>query len=310
MSKKEFFIYTFYKFKIIRNKKIIKESIDKFLSGKLVKGTILVADEGINGSLAATEEDLEAIIKFIKNLLGIRKLEIKVNNSSFLPFNRMKVRLKKEIVSLGKGHLNIEKNRGKNIHPKKWNSIIQDKKTILIDVRNIFEISIGKFRNSTNPCTKSFREFPNQIKKLKIRKNSKIAMYCTGGIRCEKASSYLKKEGYKNIYQLEGGIIKYLEYMKTSSQKSLWSGECFVFDERVTINKNLDKGSYLQCYGCRRPITNFDTKSTKYLKGVHCPYCYNERTIQQKRNSMNRQKQIEKAELRVLNNNFKKIIEA
>ncbi len=308
MNKKKFVIYNFYKFKIIRNKEIIKDYLDKFLSDRLVRGTILIADEGINGSLAANKEDLEAVIKYIKNLLKFRKIDIKINFSSFLPFNRMKVRLKKEIVSLGKGYIDIEKNRGKTINPKNWNLLIQDKNTILIDVRNLFEISIGKFKNSTNPCTKSFREFPDKMKKLKIEKDSKIAMYCTGGIRCEKASSYLRKEGFKEIYQLEGGIINYLEYMKTSSQKSLWSGECFVFDDRVTVNKNLEKGTYLQCYGCRRPITTKDTKNSKYLKGVHCPYCYHERTIQQKRNSMNRQKQIEESLSKNIKNTFKKII--
>ncbi len=298
MSKNKFFVYTFYRFKSIDDKNDIKRKLDIFLSDKYIKGTLLIANEGINGSLSAYEKDLNSTIKYIKKLTRIRKLDIKVARVDFLPFNRMKVRLKKEIVSLGKGYFNIKKNRGELIHPKDWNSIISDKNIKLIDVRNIFEIDIGRFKNSINPGTKSFRDFPSKIKKLQLSKESKIAMYCTGGIRCEKASSYLKKEGYKSVCQLDGGIIKYLEYTQSSHQKSLWLGECFVFDARVTINKKLVKGDYLQCYGCRRPITKIDTKNKYYLKGVYCPHCYKKRTYEQKRNSLNRQKQIDSGEFK------------
>ena len=306
MNKNKFFVYTFYRFVDIKNKNKIKYQLENGRLEKFIRGTILIADEGLNGSLSATENDLNKAIKFLKKIIKIRKLEIKITHTSFLPFNRMKVRLKKEIVSLGIDHLNINKNRGKFIKPERWNSMILDEEITLLDVRNIFEISIGKFKNSTDPRTKSFRDFPLQLKKLKINKDSKIAMYCTGGIRCEKASSYLITKGYRNVYQLDGGIIKYLEYIKDTKQKSLWSGECFVFDNRVTINKHLKHGKYLQCFGCRHPITKNDTKSKNYLKGVYCPYCKDKRTAKQKRDSLNRQKQIETANLRKINHTFKK----
>ena len=278
------FVYTFYRFLKINDKIKLKKNIENFLSGKSIKGTILLADEGINGSVSSDKESLDELVLFIKKSVNIRKLEIKINSSDSIPFNRMKVRLKKEIVTLGKGDYNIEKLHGEKIHPKNWDKIIKDKNTTLIDVRNNFEIKIGKFKNAINPNTKSFRDFPKFVRKLKIKKNTKIAMYCTGGIRCEKASAYLKTKGYKNILQLNGGIIEYLKYNLENKRSSLWNGECFVFDNRVAINKKLTKGKYIQCFGCRRPITKKDTLSVKYIKGVSCAYCFNERSEAQKIN--------------------------
>ena len=205
----------------------------------------------------------------------------------------MKVRLKNEIVSLGQGVINVNKFRGQLVAPHEWNKLVTDKKVKLIDVRNSYEINIGKFKRAINPKTKNFREFPDSFNKLKINKNDKIAMYCTGGIRCEKASSFLKKEGYKNIFQLRGGIVNYLKYTKKNGSRSFWNGECFVFDERVAINKNLEKGKYLQCYGCRRPIKGKDLKSIHYKKGIQCPYCYNLRSKKQIKRSTDRQSQID-----------------
>jgi len=289
------FVYTFYRFLEINDKNKLKQNIENFLYGKSIRGTILLADEGINGSVSSDKEDLDQLILFIKKSINIRKLEIKINSSDCIPFNRMKVRLKKEIVTLGKGDYNIEKSHGERIHPKNWDKIIKDKNTTLIDIRNNFEIKIGKFKNAINPNTESFRDFPKFVRKLKIKKNSKIAMYCTGGIRCEKASAYLKTKGYKNILQLKGGIIEYLKYNLENKKSSLWNGECFVFDNRVAINKKLTKGKYIQCFGCRRPITKKDTLSVKYIKGVSCAYCFNERSEAQKNRSIVRQNQIEEA---------------
>tara|TARA_B100001939_G_C16830436_1_gene568441 strand:+ start:28 stop:945 length:918 start_codon:yes stop_codon:yes gene_type:complete len=287
------FVYTFYRFKDLGNIKNIKKEFDIFLKKYTVKGTILLASEGINGSLSGDQKDLNIIIKFIKSKLNIRILDIKVNKTNFFPFNRMKVRLKKEIVSLGKGKIDVNKLKGNLISPKDWNKIISDKKTKIIDVRNNFEICIGRFANSLSPKTNSFREFPDSIKKMKINKKDRIAMYCTGGIRCEKASAFMKMQGYNNVVQLDGGIIKYLDYHNKKNMVSLWNGECFVFDGRVTVNKKLLKGKYLQCYGCRRPIKPSDTKSKLYKKGVNCPYCFKERTLLQKNKSLSRQRQIE-----------------
>ena len=294
MIKNKYNVYSFYRFLQIKDKTKIKYLLDQYFSEKNIKGTILLAHEGINGSIAGSKKDIEITIKIIKKLLKIRKLNLKINEVDFLPFNRIKVRLKKEIVSLGKGNINVQKLKGDLIEPSEWNLILEDKNTEVIDVRNSFEIKIGKFKHAVNPNTDSFREFPKMIKKMKLKKNKRIAMYCTGGIRCEKASSFLKMEGYKNVVQLSGGILNYLEYTKNENSNSLWNGECFVFDNRVAVNKCLKKGRYIQCYGCRRPITKKETKSELYVKGVSCPYCFYERSDSQKKNSLMRQNQIEK----------------
>ena len=301
-------IYSFYKFTKILNKEKFKYEIEIFISNIKLRGTILIADEGINGSISGDEKDLMKIIKFIKKKLNIDTLEIKVNDVAFLPFNKIKIRLKKEIVSLGKSFTNLNNISENFINPEEWDNFINQKNINLIDLRNTYEISIGKFKNSLNPDTNSFREFPKKIKTLNLDKDKKIAMYCTGGIRCEKASKYLNKLGYDKIYQLKGGIISYLEYLKKNKiKKSKWSGECFVFDNRVTINDNLERGSYLQCHGCRRPISTSDTKSNLYVKGVSCPYCFKKRTDKQKKSSKTRQKQIDMAEIKNISHPFMKI---
>ena len=301
------FIYTFYRFINIKNKNKVKKELDTFIGNKLIRGTILLSDEGINGSISASKRDLEYISKKIKSLLNIKKLNIKINEVKFLPFNKTKVRLKKEIVSFGVDNIHI-KETGKRISPFDWDEFINDKNIVLIDTRNKFEIKIGSFKNSINPQTKSFREFPKKFKELKISKSSKIAMFCTGGIRCEKASSYLKNVGYKNVFQLDGGILNYLNYKKEFKIKNTkWQGDCFVFDNRVTVNKSLKKGKYDQCYGCRHPITKSDKKLISYVKGVSCKYCYKKRTKIQLERSITRQKQIDLADQRGLIHGFKRI---
>lgn len=308
MSNK-FYIYSFYRFVEIKNLESIKVKLDKFISNKTVRGTILLANEGINGSLSASKTDLTDILKFIKNdLLKIRKLNIKINETDFLPFNKMKVRLKNEIVTLGKGNLDIKKNRGTPLSPMQWDKLLTDKKTKIIDVRNKFEIDIGRFKSALNPNTSSFRDFPDTIKQLKIDKNDKIGIYCTGGIRCEKASAYMKNQGFKNVVQLEGGIINYLDYKsKNKKENNSWVGECFVFDERVSIKKDLIKGSYDQCYGCRHPINSSDKKHPSFIKGVCCRFCINIKSNKKKNSSHMRQKQIDKAEKENKHHPFKKI---
>ncbi len=302
-------IVSFYRFIKINNKRKIKFFLENYLKDKVFRGTIILANEGINASISAEENDLNLLVKEIKLLLGIRKLNIKTNRVKFLPFNKVKVKLKKEIVSLGKSKIDIKKYNGKLINPSEWNNVILDKKTKVIDVRNIFEIEIGKFQNSINPGTNSFREFPEKFKQIKISKDTNIAMYCTGGIRCEKASSFLKMNGYKNIVQLRGGILNYLKYLKNNKKDSLWKGDCFVFDNRVTVNKNLDSGKYLQCFGCRRPITKNDTKSFQYEKGVSCPYCFTKRSQNQMKRSKVRQQQIDIANSKRMRHSFEKIRE-
>ena len=307
MRKDELYIYSFYRFLKIKKRKAIKKSLDNYFTNRRLRGTILIANEGINASISGIEEDLFEVVKFIKKILSIKKLDIKINKINFLPFNRIKVRLKKEIVSLGKGEINVSKLTGKHIHPSDWNEFINKKDVKLIDTRNIYEINIGQFKGAINPQTSNFREFPNKIKKANILKSDNIAMYCTGGIRCEKASAYLIKNGYKNIYQLDGGILNYLEYNKKNNLKSKWLGECFVFDDRVSVNKNLRIGKYNQCYACRHPISQKETKSKKYKKGVSCPNCYGKRSKVQLSSSRTRQNQIERAEKMKIIHPFKKI---
>lgn len=303
----KFLVYSFYRFVNIKNIKNVKQQLDNFFDGKLVRGTILIAHEGVNGTISGPVNILDEALKKIKNIIKIRKLETKINKTRFLPFNKMKVRLKKEIVAFGKSRLNVDKYRGDLVSPENWNQYISDKKIRLIDVRNEFEIDLGKFVKAERAQTKSFRDFPNSIKKLNLNKNSKIAMYCTGGIRCEKASAYMKSIGYKNVVQLEGGILKYLEYVKNFRKKSLWRGECFVFDKRVSVNKNLNKGKYFLCYGCRMPLSKQDIMHKNYKKGVHCHYCIDFKDKLQIKKSTTRQNQIDLYEKRNIDHTFKLI---
>ena len=265
-----------------------------------------MANEGINGTISGTKKDLNEFINFIKQSLKIRKLSIKISQNKFIPFYRIKIRLKKEIVTIGDKTIKPERLTGKHINPIKWDKIINNKKHIVIDTRNNYEVSIGSFKKSINPMTKSFREFPKFIKKLNLEKNQPIAMFCTGGIRCEKASSYLLKNGYKDVSQLDGGILNYLEINKNKKNTS-WKGECFVFDNRVSVNNKLNKGTYEQCYGCRHPITRLDMKLKSYKKGATCKYCINLKTNTKIQSSTTRQSQIDIAEKNHTKHSFKRI---
>ncbi|MDA9591705.1 rhodanese-related sulfurtransferase [Pelagibacteraceae bacterium] len=299
------YIYTFYRFKKLTNIKLLKLKIEKLSKNKLVLGTILIANEGINGTISGSKNNLDILIYNIKKKLNIRKLSIKVSKNQFIPFYRLKIRLKKEIVTIGNKSIRPDIISGENINPKDWDKIINDKNYLIIDTRNEYEISIGSFKNAKNPKTKSFREFPKFIEKIKIKKNQPIAMFCTGGIRCEKASSYLIKNGYKNVSQLDGGILNYLEFKKDKKNSS-WEGECFVFDNRVSVNNNLKKGSYEQCYGCRHPIKKNDMKLKSYQKGATCKYCIKVKSKDKIISSSTRQNQIDVAEQNNDDHPFKK----
>jgi UPF0176 protein len=306
MIKDNIYIYTFYRFKNLIEVRSLKIKLDKYLKNKLILGTVLLANEGVNGTISGTKKDLNEFINFIKQNLKIRKLSIKISQNKFIPFYRLKIRLKKEIVTIGDKTIKPEKITGKHIDPKNWDKIINNKKYMIIDTRNNYEVSIGSFKNAINPKTKSFREFPKFIEKLNIKKHQPIAMFCTGGIRCEKASSYLLKNGYKDISQLDGGILNYLEVKKKDESIS-WQGECFVFDNRVAVNNKLDKGSYEQCYGCRQPITKQDMKLKSYKKGATCKYCVNLKSKTKIQSSSTRQYQIDIAEKNNTNHSFRKI---
>tara|TARA_B100001093_G_C26734585_1_gene973826 strand:- start:317 stop:1243 length:927 start_codon:yes stop_codon:yes gene_type:complete len=292
MTNKNIFIYTFYRFKTLKNLKSIKHILKKICKSEDIFGTILISYEGINGTISGNKKELENFIKNLKNLIKIRKLSLKVSKNNFIPFNRFKIKIKKEIVTIGNNLVSPKKITGKYITPKNWDKIINDKNFLIIDTRNKYEIKIGSFKNAINPKTKSFREFPKFIKEIDISKDQEIAMFCTGGIRCEKASSYLLMNGYKNVYQLDGGILNYLQYKK-DKKNTTWKGECFVFDNRVTVNEKLTKGKYVQCYGCRMPLDKKDLSSKHYIKGVKCPYCYKVKTNEQVNASKMRQSQID-----------------
>ena len=306
MIKEKIFIYTFYRFKSFTNIKSIKLKLDKSLKNKLILGTVLLANEGINGTISGTQKDLNNFISLIRKILKIKKLSIKISQNKFIPFYRLKIRLKKEIVTIGDKTIMPEKITGKYIDPKEWDQVIDNKNYLVIDTRNEYEVNIGSFNNAVNLKTKSFRDFPKFIEKLDIKKNQPIAMFCTGGIRCEKASSYLLKNGYKDISQLDGGILNYLE-VKKKEKRTSWKGECFVFDNRVAVNKKLDKGSYEQCYGCRHPITKQDMKLKSYIKGATCKYCINLKSKSKIQSSSTRQYQIDIAEKNNDKHSFRKI---
>ena len=231
---------------------------------------------------------------------NFNNIDIKYSSSHVNPFVRLKIKLKKEIVTIGDESINPNEFVGDYVEPKDWNNLIQDKDTILIDTRNNYEYSIGTFKNSINPNTVKFREFPEWVEKQNFsdeeKQNKKIAMFCTGGIRCEKASSMMIKDGFKKVKHLKGGILNYFE--KINEEESLWEGECFVFDDRVAIKHDLSEGSYDMCHGCRMPITDKDKSSELYIRGVACPSCYNQTSVEQKSRYMSRQKQVDLAKKR------------
>ena len=290
-----------YKFTKILNPFKIHNNIRSKLKNHNVNGTILVGEEGINGTISSNSKDnLDKAIEFISKLEGFKNLEVKYSFSEKNPFIRLKVKLKKEIVTIGDTSVDPTKIVGEYVSPAEWNELIDNKDTIVIDTRNNYEYSIGTFKNSLNPKTSKFREFPNWLKKQKFskedKKNKNIAMFCTGGIRCEKASSLMKEQGFENVYHLKGGILKYFEDVPEADSK--WQGECFVFDDRVSVKHDLSEGSYDMCHGCRMPITEDDKLSAKYIRGVACPNCFDKTTEEQKSRYMSRQKQVDIAKKR------------
>ena len=255
-----YYISGFYKFKKITNIKKNKEILQTYLINKSVRGTIIISDEGINATVSGKRKNLDSAVIKIKETFKFKKFDsINLSKCKFQPFHRAKVKIKKEVVPMG---IKISKRNTKNhLDPKKWNKLLRDKNTLLIDARKPFEYEVGTFKRSINPNVDNFREFPNYLKELK--KNKNIAMFCTGGIRCEKASSFLEKRGFKNVFQLKGGIINYLK--KVKKKESLWQGECYVFDNRVSIKHGLETGNFSMCSGCRKPISVGDKKSKKSL---------------------------------------------
>ena len=299
----KYIISTFYKFLVLENYKELKIKFDKSLSKTNIKGTILLANEGVNGTIAGSESDLKKFFLYIDKFSQFKDITPKFSSSNKNPFLRMKVRLKKEIVTIGIPEVSPSNLVGKYLNVEEWNEFLNESDSMIIDTRNDYEVSIGTFKNSINPKIKSFRNFPNWVQKnlidKKVSKKSKIGMFCTGGIRCEKSTSYLKQLGFENVFHLDGGILKYLENVK--SDENEWKGECFVFDYRVSLNDSLEKGEYDMCYACRMPLSKENKKNKHYLKGQSCEYCYDQTTIKQKKRFNEREKQIKLSKVR----NFK-----
>ena len=287
-----FKVFGFYKFIKIKSLKRNKDILQKFFSSNNIRGTIIISKEGLNGTISGQIKDIDITIKKLKSLFLFKYFDN--NNSSkskFQPFQKPKIKIKKEVVPMNLILNSRERNTKSHLDPKEWNELIKDKDTHIIDTRKPFEYKVGTFKKSVNPNINNFRDFPKYLNKLK--KNKPVAMFCTGGIRCEKTSVYLKKKGFKNIYQLNGGILNYLK--KINKKDSLWKGECFVFDNRISLKHGLLLGSYSICSGCRMPISLKDKRSKKFEEGVSCPNCYKNLTESQKSRFRMRQSQIYKA---------------
>ena len=259
-----------------------------------IRGTLLLAHEGLNGTIAGSREGIDRVLAYLKSDPRLVDLEHKESYDDHIPFYRMKVKLKKEIVTMGVAGVDPNERAGSYVEARDWNALISDPEVVLIDTRNDYEVGIGTFKGAVDPQTTTFREFPAYVRaNFDPHKHKKVAMFCTGGIRCEKASAFMLNEGFEEVYHLQGGILKYLE--EVPEKESSWEGECFVFDNRVSVDHELEKGRYDQCHGCRHPITEQDKHSPYYEKGVCCPSCYDKLSADQKSRFAERQKQIELA---------------
>jgi UPF0176 protein len=286
-----------YKFVRLNDVEQLREPLLALMLAQNVRGTLLLASEGINGTIAGPRAGIDAVLGWLREDPRLADLEHKESFHDEHPFLRTKVKLKKEIVTMGVEGIDPNRTVGTYLSPEEWNAVISDPETILIDTRNDYEVEVGTFKGAINPETRTFREFPDYVKDtLDPAKHKKVAMFCTGGIRCEKSTAYLKEQGFDEVYHLKGGILKYLEEMPR--EDSLWEGECFVFDERVTVDHDLNPGEFDQCHACRRPISDEEKASEKFQLGVSCPKCYDESSPEQKARFAERQKQIELARAR------------
>jgi UPF0176 protein len=286
-----------YKFTALTDYETIRQPLFDFLAERDIRGTLLLASEGINGTVAGSRGAIDEMLAYLKSDPRLAELDYKESFDDTNPFYRTKVRLKKEIVTLGIEGIDPLHTVGTYVDPKQWNELISDPETVLIDTRNDYEVQIGTFKNAVNPKTESFREFPEYVEKnLDPSKHRKVAMFCTGGIRCEKSTAYLKELGFDDVYHLKGGILKYLE--EVPADESMWEGECFVFDNRVAVKHNLEKGEYDQCHACRMPITEEDKLSEMYEKGVSCPHCHEKYSKDRKARFAERERQVELARAR------------
>lgn len=283
-----------YRFAPFDNPAALRDPLGKVCRDHGIRGTLLLAAEGINGTIAGAPEGIDAVLDHIRTLPGCADLEVKFSGAPDLPFHRMKVRLKREIVTMGEPGIDPRASVGTYVEPQDWNALIADPDTIVIDTRNDYEVAVGTFAGAIDPTTATFRDFPAWFRGERERllgagKAPKVAMFCTGGIRCEKSTAFLKQEGIEDVFHLKGGILKYLETVPEA--ESLWQGECFVFDERVTVGHGLVPGHYELCRACRRPITADAKASPLFEEGVSCPACHAERSDEQRASYRERQRQ-------------------
>lgn len=286
-----------YNFVQLDNHEALREPLLALMLKHHIKGTLLLAKEGINGTVASDQKGIDALMQWFAQDERLANTVTKESYVDDMPFYRSKVKLKKEIVTMGVEGIDPRHVVGTYVKPKDWNNLISDPEVLLVDTRNDYEVGIGTFKGAIDPNTKTFREFPEYVaENLDPEKHKKVAMFCTGGIRCEKSTAYLKEQGFEDVYHLEGGILKYLEEVKP--EESMWEGECFVFDNRVSVNHNLEKGEYDQCHACRRPITEEDKKHPAYKAGVSCHHCIDEYSDEQRQRFEERERQIQLAKKR------------
>jgi UPF0176 protein len=296
-TSKPFRVAALYRFCRLEGFEQLRQPLAAFCGGRGIKGTLLLAYEGINGTVAGSETAIAELIAHLEAIPALGGLEVKYSTAPEMPFHRMKVRLKKEIVTMGVADVDPRRGAGAYVDPSDWNALISDPETVVIDTRNDYEVAIGTFRNAIDPKTSSFREFPEWIERNRDRlEGRKVAMFCTGGIRCEKATAYARSLGFEEVYHLKGGILKYLE--EVPPEQSLWHGECFVFDERVSVTHGMEEGEAVLCRACRRPLTIADRQSQLYREGVSCPHCHHLRSDADRERYVERHRQVQLAAVR------------
>lgn len=284
-------ICALYKFVRLEHYLELRTPLLSVMTNHDVKGTLLLAAEGINGTIAGSQAGIDTVLDYLDKQPGLTNISHKESYADENPFHRTKVKLKKEIVTMGVEGIDPNQVVGTYVKPQDWNALISDPEVLLVDTRNDYEVEIGTFKGALNPDTETFREFPAYVEKnLDKNKHKKVAMFCTGGIRCEKSTAYLKEQGFEEVYHLEGGILKYLEEVPKTD--TLWEGECFVFDGRVAVNHGLEQGQYDQCFACRFPLTDKEKQHDHYVKGVSCHRCHDKVSEKQKHRFAERERQI------------------
>lgn len=296
----QFLVAALYRFVHLADYRAMRDPLFEFCQSHNVCGTLLLAEEGINGTIAGPEAGVRAVLQHLRSDERLAALEHKESWAETQPFYRLKVKLKREIVTMGVPNIHAATMAGTYVAPQEWNQLITEPDVVVIDVRNDYEVAIGSFEGAVNPQTRSFTEFPEWVDQqarqgglLDPAKKPRVAMFCTGGIRCEKSTAYLRSQGYDEVYHLDGGILKYLETVP--AEQSRWDGECFVFDERVSVGHGLQPGEYELCRACRLPLAAQDKQSPLYEEGISCPHCHGKHTSQQMQRFRERQKQVELA---------------